>query len=333
MHAEQARCLCHHVIADAWYRRIDGIDYRTALDLMVADILKPRHADFTVIGTTSRATFALDMADACFATAQIASGLGDTTVAADMMVFADRWRSAYDPATGLLTAHSTYYEGTLWNYSFRLLHNMADRIALAGGDVAFISLLESFFGYEALTASDTQALRRDFAPADDYVQYGFSLGRFEGFNNEPDMETPYAFLYAGRPDRTAEVLRAAARTQFTTGPGGLPGNDDSGGLSSCYVWNAIGLFPVTGQPVMLIGSGLYARVSLTLPGGDFEIFWENNSDANIYVQSATLNGVPLHRAWLHLDEFLSGGQLCLTMDSTPSTWATALDQRPPSWGS
>ena len=49
---------------------------------------------------------------------------------------------------------------------------------------------------------------------------------------------------------------------YTTGRGGLPGNNDSGGLTSCYVWNAVGLFPVTGQPVYLIGSPIFDAASL-----------------------------------------------------------------------
>ena len=39
---------------------------------------------------------------------------------------------------------------------------------------------------------------------------GYALNRFEGLNNEPDMEAPWAYHYAGRPDRTAEVVHAGA---------------------------------------------------------------------------------------------------------------------------
>ena len=88
---------------------------------------------------------------------------------------------------------------------------------------------------------------------------GYALNRFEGLNNEPDMEAPWAYHYAGRPDRTAEVVHAALTWQFGTGPGGLPGNDDSGGLSSWYVWASLGLFPVAGQSLFLVNSPAFAR--------------------------------------------------------------------------
>ena len=68
------------------------------------------------------------------------------------------------------------------------------------------------------------------------------------------MEAPWAYHYAGRPDRTAEVVHAAVHNQFGTGRGGLPGNDDSGGLSSWYVWASLGLFPVAGQNLFLVNA-------------------------------------------------------------------------------
>jgi putative alpha-1,2-mannosidase len=161
------------------------------------------------------------------------------------------------------------------------------------------------------------------------MRWGYALNRFEGFNNEPDIETPYAYIYAGRHDRTAEVVRAGMKYMFTTGRGGLPGNNDSGGLTSCYIWNAIGLFPVTGQPIFLIGSPLFDAISLQLNGKTFEIEVENNAEDHIYVQCATLNGEPINRAYIKVDELYSGGVLKLTMAPHPSVWAHKT--RPPSY--
>ena len=95
---------------------------------------------------------------------------------------------------------------------------------------------------------------------------GYALNRFEGLNNEPDMEAPWAYHYAGRPDRTAEVVHAAVHNMFGLGPGGLPGNDDSGGLSSWYVWASLGLFPVAGQSLYLINAPSFASSRLNLNG-------------------------------------------------------------------
>ena len=114
---------------------------------------------------------------------------------------------------------------------------------MAGGDDAFVAMLDAFFGYGAPPV--TQPGKR---PDPREMAAGYALNRFEGLNNEPDMEAPWSYHYAARPDRTAEVVHAALTWQFGTGPGGLPGNDDSGGLSSWYVWASLGLFPVRQVP-------------------------------------------------------------------------------------
>ena len=207
---------------------------------------------------------------------------------------------------------------------YHLLHDMAARIALHGGDTAFVRDLERFFGYGA------PAAQQQVDPSDhECMARGFSLNRFEGFNNEPDMETPYAFIYAGHHARTCEIVRAGMRHQFRLGRGGLPGNNDSGGLTSAYVWNAIGLFPVAGQSYMLIGSPVFEHVTIRLPQGEMRIAAEGTSSEACYVGSATLNGKALDRAYLTMKEFLEGGELRLRMCSNPSDWAKA--NRPPSY--
>jgi predicted alpha-1,2-mannosidase len=318
----QARSLFLHTIADAFHRRLEGIDWRRALHLMAADIRRPRNADFLATGTTQPSfTHALDLADACACTAYLARALGEETLYEEMAALAGRWRNVYDPATGRLGA-SNYYEGGAWNYSFRLLHDMGARIGLYPNEAAFVADLDAFFGY------GQPPVRQAVLPTDrETMAWGFSLNRFEGLNNEPDMETPYAYIYAGRHDRTAEVVRAGMRDMFATGRGGLPGNDDSGGTSSWYVWNAVGLFPVAGKPFMLIGSPIFDAATLRFGNAAFRVEAVGNSDDNIYIQRATLNGQPLERAYLTLDEVLAGGTLRLEMGGEPSAWAQR--SRPP----
>ena len=165
---------------------------------------------------------------------------------------------------------------------------------------------------------------------------GYALGRFEGLNNEPDMEAPWAYYYAGRPDRTAEVVHAAIQQQFGTGRGGLPGNDDSGGLSSWYVWASLGLFPVAGQNLFLIGPPSFAESRIRVLGGDAVTietrgFVEPRRDGPAqYVQSVEFNGAPLTRPWLRGNEVHHGGSLCIELGPEPSDWGTL--ERPPSTG-
>jgi putative alpha-1,2-mannosidase len=205
---------------------------------------------------------------------------------------------------------------------------MQARIELAGGDVRFTALLDAFFGYGADPVKQVGE-----RPSVEELAAGYALNRFEGLNNEPDMEVPWAYHYLGRPDRTAEVVHAAVNNQFGLGRGGLPGNDDSGGLSSWYVWASLGLFPVAGQSLYLINAPSFAHARLDLDGRELAIdalgFIEPEPDGPPqYVQSVRFNGRPLEQSWLPARDLHRGGQLEITLGPQPSGWSR--DHRPPS---
>jgi putative alpha-1,2-mannosidase len=85
--------------------------------------------------------------------------------------------------------------------------------------------------------------------------------------NEPGFLAPYLYNWAGRPDKTAEHVRAIIAKSYHAGPNGLPGNDDSGAMSSWYAFGQIGIFPNAGQDIYLIGSPAFAQTTLHLAGG------------------------------------------------------------------
>ena len=120
---------------------------------------------------------------------------------------------------------------------------------------------------------------------------------------------------------------------FGVGRGGLPGNDDSGGLSSWYVWASLGLFPVAGQSLYLINSPSFAESRIAFADDDLVIeapgFVEPEAGGPTqYVQSATFNGETLDRTWLTARELHNGGNLRLQLGPQPSGWGTTT--RPPS---
>ncbi len=235
--------------------------------------------------------------------------------------------NAFDPDDGLLV-DSAYYEGGKWNYSFRLLQDMQARIALAGGERRFTRMLDAFFGYGA---DPVKQLGEH--PSVDELAAGYALNRFEGLNNEPDMEAPWAYHYVGRPDRTAEVVGGVVNNMFSTGPGGLPGNDDSGGISSWYVWAALGLFPVAGQSLYFVNSPAFPTSRMQIADAELVVdtvgFVEPEPGGPTqYVQSARFNGEPLDATWIPARELHRGGRLELTLGSQPTGWGTT--RRPPS---
>ncbi|MCR5783464.1 MAG: glycoside hydrolase family 92 protein, partial [Clostridia bacterium] len=144
----QARMLGDYVLLTA-YAYGYPIDPERLLDTIKTDLLAEDKRDFTVDHKCPSTTFLLDMADCCALAARLARKTGDTELAQTFESYAGLWTLAYDEKTGLLTADSPYYEGTLYNYSFRQMVDMKSRIDLAGGKERFCGLLDRFFGYGA----------------------------------------------------------------------------------------------------------------------------------------------------------------------------------------
>jgi putative alpha-1,2-mannosidase len=294
---------------------------------MDTDLRRSYGEDYLLRGVAEPITHTLDLAIGYQCTAKVARYVGDNHLATQFEGLAAQWINAFNPADGLLL-DSTYYEGGKWNYSFRVLHDMQARVALAGGERPFIELLDQFFGYGADPVK--QLAER---PSAGELAAGYALNRFEGLNNEPDMEAPWAYHYAGRPDRTAEVVHAAVNNMFGLGRGGLPGNDDSGGLSSWYVWASLGLFPIAGQSIYLLNAPSFAQSRLAFADNELTIdapgFVEPVAGGPVqYVQNATFNGERLNRTWLTGRELHRGGHLQLQLGPNPSAWGTST--RPPS---
>jgi predicted alpha-1,2-mannosidase len=187
-----------------------------------------------------------------------------------------------------------FYEGRSAQYSTYVPQDFRGLIDKLGGNPAAVRWLDDLFDRKLYTQG-----------------------------NEPDMLAPYTYIYAGRQDRTAERVRAILATEYHTGRAGLPGNDDAGTLSSWYLWSSVGVYPVAGQPLYLIGSPIFPRSILHLGDGKtFVIAALGVGEAAKYVQAAELNGHPLRRAWLTHNELVAGGELRLHMGDSPTAWDT-----------
>ncbi len=304
--AVQARSLAHSLILTAYSYKIEGIDYRKALDLMVKDLERTDLKDM-------RNTHLLDLADASCYTAKLAGALGELEIYERFTQKSKIWIDAFDKKTGMLRHGKDipYYEGTYWNYSFRLSPYIKERIALCGR-VKFEELLDHFFGYSRTP------IKQYRKPTQDHIlnKYAQRHTSFEGINNEPDFETPYNYAFIGRHSRVCEIVRSAMNSCYDDTAAGLPGNDDSGALSSWYVFNAVGLFPLAGTDMFFIGSPVMDKATLHLKN-DFTVIAHNNSKENIYVEKALMNGKALDRLYLFHDEIEAGGTLELFMTSKP----------------
>lgn len=308
----QARGLAWHSIYDALIRGIRNVDYNKALDLILMDLNRICNSDFLQKGKTRPyPSHTWDLSCGCFAAALIAEKLGRKEDMEFLLKLSDNWKNILDCSTGLITSEGKFYEGSEWNYSYRLLPQMHERI---NSSPNFFRDIELFFGYGCSPVE--QSINAD---NHENMLKGRSLNRFQGFNNETDIETPYAYIYAGKHERTAEICRHGLKYMYSTGRGGLCGNDDSGGLSSFYIVNALGLFPVAGQNCILIGSPNVKQSILRLNNNNiFEIVCENFADDALYVHKAILDGEVIDRLWLTVEEIMKGGCLRLFMNKYPN---------------
>ena len=306
--SDQAKMLSDYILLTAYHYGVP-VDVKRMLKVIRDDVFSPEKTDFTVDHRCRSHSWFLDMTEGCALAAKLARETGETAIAEELEPLAALWPTVYDKDSGLLKNDCSYYEGTVWNYSFRQMADMDARIALAGGKEHFFSLLDRFFGY----GGEDVTLPTD--PHDgDVVNEGIKLGRFEGFNNESDTEAPFSYIYAGRHDRTCEIVRAGMRHLFTEGRGGIPGNNDSGALSSYYVFMALGLFPVAGQDLFLIGSPFVDRAEVSLSTGNtLTITVQNNKEDNIYGRSVTFNGRPVDSFMLKAGDLMKGGTLAFEM--------------------
>ncbi len=324
----QASALAHTFFSDVCQLELPGMDWEWAIVHLQADLRRAYGENFLQDGYAHPISHTLDLAFAYWCTRHVALAVGDRRLAESCVEPSGYWANAFDAESGLLR-DSTFYEGTKYNYSFRLLHDMAGRIEMTGGDERFVQLLDDFFGYGADAVAQPGV-----RPGKAEMAQGYALGRFEGLNNEPDMEAPWAYYYAGRPDRTAEVVHAIVTQQFGTGRGGLPGNDDSGGLSSWFVWAALGLFPVAGQNLFLIHPPSFRHASLPMANGTLNISTSgfvppSHGGPVQYIQAVTFNGVSIDASYLDGTALHGGGLLHIALGPEPSDWGRA--HRPPSW--
>ena len=223
------------------------------------------------------------------------------------------------PFNPFFAEHRTndYTEGNAWQYTFLVPHDVKGLINLFGSDKAFMSKLDSLFFVEGWAGDNASP---DMSGMTGQYAHG----------NEPSHHVIYMYNYAGRPDKAAPLLRKMLNEMYLDQPDGLSGNEDVGQMSAWYILSSVGLYqvdPVGGR--FVIGSPLFDKATVNVGGGKtFTVVAKNNSDRNIYVQSARLNGKALKNSYIDFNDIRHGGTLELVMGPKPSKWGAAPACRP-----
>ncbi len=310
-----------NIIGDAFVKKIPGIDWEKAYSVLKynADSMRTpayRNKGFVYqnepTGYSWRlkpgsATIAFAFNDFCLA--NVAKGLGKTTDYEFYTKRSESWKNIWnstaesdgfsgfimakksdgefdeiDPKTGY---NQHFYEGTCWEYSYEIPHDVDAMVAMMGGKMKFIERLK-------------------YAMDNHLIDFG----------NEPSFMTPWLFSHESvqRPDFTSYYIRTKLLPLFTRYD--LPGDDDQGAMASLYVFAKLGFFPFAGTDKYYLHGGSFSKASIKLPGNrKFVIKSNKASSDNIYIRSAKLNGVKLNRSWITHSEIMNGGVLEFEMSS------------------
>ncbi len=322
------------VIADAILKGIKGFDYVKAYEAMRASAFQDirttkEYRDFQFVphdASTASVTKTTEYAYDDWCIAMVARKLGkredfdlfqkragywknlfDTTINFIRPKYADgSWVPAFDPLSDHTNGKESYTEGNSWHYTFMAPQDVYGLINKFGSAGQFIQKLDSFFTTPY--------------PSGNYLAgMGGLIGQY-AHGNQPSHHIPYLYHFVGMPWRGAEIVKKVMNSYYSNRPDGITGNDDTGGMSSWYVWNAIGLYPFNpANGEYLIGSPMSDQTVITLDGGNrFTLKAEHLTRENIYVQGAWLNGKPYSKSYIKHADLIKGGELILQMGNQPS---------------
>ncbi len=140
--------------------------------------------------------------------------------------------------------------------------------------------------------------------------------------NEPVHFVPFLYNRLGAPWKTQYWTRFICRHAYDEKmETGLKGNEDVGQMSAWYILASSGLHPYCpGETRYEITSPMFSKSTIQLQNGKtFTVVANNNSETNVYIQKATLNGKPYGKCHIDYSDIMAGGTLVLEMGAEPNT--------------
>jgi predicted alpha-1,2-mannosidase len=273
----------------------------------------------------------LEDVSADFGISQLAERLGDASTSSQFLARAQNWKNVFNPGTGYIQQRNSsgawqsfnpgsddgFAEGSAAQYTWMVPFNVKGLFTKMGGSASAVQRLDSFFhnsdGSWALSGAG---------------------GTHADVSNEPSIATPWLYDFAGQPYKTQQTVRQAVNTLWSNTPGGIPGQDDLGAMSSWYVFAAMGVYPLApGRADLLLASPLFSQVVVHRGNGVTLTINASGAGTNApYVQNLKVNGAVSTRPWLPESLVREGGTVDMTLGTTASTsWGSAAVDAPPSF--
>ena len=327
------------MIADAFVKGLEGIDYEYALEAMLKDAEADPGADhekhgrgglreYTTLGylpygIDRAGTRTIEYAYNDYCIAEVAKGLGREDVYAHYLKQSGNWRNLWrsdyewDDVKGYIMprdAQGRWLDSVPWGHS-KVFHPTIPYTPVTKVAPWYLPWWSTFF-YEALSAEYSLSIPHDVpglieacGGAETFrkrLDLFFDCKRYN-VGNEPSFLTPCLYHWIGRPDLTSDRVRQVITENYNDTPGGLPGNDDSGSMSSWLAFHMLGLYPNAGQSYYLLHAPLLPAWTLQLDNG--KMLRGTLKGKGTHFEKVTFNGKVLEDARIEHAELMQGGEL------------------------
>lgn len=305
-----------------YYNKLGYVPYNVGIHENTARTLEYAYADFTIAKMSDKLG-KQDMAERFYKQSKNYVNVFDTDTKWMRGKNEDgTFQSPFNP----LKWGDAFTEGNSLHYTWSVFHDVQGLIDLMGGNDNFVSKLDEVF---------------EMPPDFDDSYYGFTIHEIRemqianmgnyAHGNQPIQHMIYLYNYANVPYKAQKKVRDVLTKLYSAIPDGYCGDEDNGQTSAWYVFSSLGFYPVTpGVNEYVIGSPLFKKATLALQNGKtFKILAANNSEKNVFIEGAMLNGNRWDNSFIKFDDIKNGGHLEFDMNATPNkNWASEPENVP-----
>ena len=306
------------VIVDSWMKGLRDFDVNTAYEAMYKsattagrdNFIRSDNDDYWQLGYVplrakydNSVSHALEYYIADNALAKFAAALGKKEDAVRFKAQSLNYKKYYSPEYGVfrpILPDGTFlspfnpkqgenfedvpgfHEGSSWNYSFMVPHDIPGLIKMHGGNKKFTRKLQEVF--------------------DD--------GHYDP-TNEPNIGYPYLFSYVkGEEWRTQKLTRELLDKHFRNAPDGLPGNDDTGTMSTWAIFSMMGFYPVVPADLnYAVTSPVFDKITIQLDTNFFQnekliIEKRKSSKPGNFIKNIQVDGVKVKGNFLNHNDLV-----------------------------
>lgn len=230
----------------------------------------------------------LDAAYGDWCIAEISKILGKTEIESKYRKRALNYRNLFDKETGFMRAKNKkgefrpdftpfgwgrdYTEGSAWQTSFAVPHDIEGLAELYGGREKLIEKIDELFAappeYEVIGYGSEIHEMTEMA-AVDFGQCAIS--------NQPSFHIPYIYSALGDVEKTAYWVKKLCNNAFSYENDGFPGDEDNGTTAAWFIFSVLGLYPFCpGKPEFVKGVKLVEKAFIGEKELDINRFSSNN---------------------------------------------------------